>query len=125
MGFAERDFDAARARFDKKTHRVIVELTSGVMVTFPPALLQGLQNASPEALAAVVVSPHGTALHWERLDADFSVPGLLAGLFGTRAWMVELGRKGGRVTSEAKAHASRKNGLSGGRPVHKTEEAHI
>lgn len=108
---------AAHARFDKKTCRIVVELTTGVVVTFPPGLLQGLGNASPEDLAAVVVSPQGTALHWERLDADFSVPGLLMGIFGTRTWMSVLGRKGGSVISEAKAKAARLNGHRGGRPV--------
>lgn len=112
---------AIRARFDKKTSRIVLELTTGVVVTFPPALLQGLGNASQEDLAHVVVSPHGTAIHWERLDADFSVPGLLAGIFGTRTWMAALGGKGGRVTSEAKAKAARINGHRGGRPSIKME----
>jgi hypothetical protein len=43
------------------------------------------------------------------------VAGLVAGVFGTRAWMAELGRKGGSVTSEAKASAVRENGKKGGR----------
>ena len=107
---------AARAWFDKKTSRIVVELTTGVVVTFPPALLQGLGTASGAELTQVVVSPHGTALHWESLDVDFSVSGLLAGLFGTRPWMAALGRKGGRVSSEAKAKAARLNGYRGGRP---------
>jgi hypothetical protein len=107
---------AVSARFDKKTSRIVVELTTGVVVTFPPALLQDLGHASSDELTQVVVSPHGTALHWDRLDVDFSIPGLLAGLFGTRTWMAALGRKGGSVTSEAKAKAARINGHRGGRP---------
>ena len=55
----------------------------------------------------------GTGLHWEALDADLSVPGLLAGLFGTRAFMA---RQAGRATSPAKAAAARANGARGGRP---------
>ncbi|PZR07781.1 MAG: DUF2442 domain-containing protein, partial [Azospirillum brasilense] len=47
------------------------------------------------------------------LDADLSVPGLLAGLFGTRAFMA---RQAGRATSPAKAAAARANGARGGRP---------
>jgi len=60
--------------------------------------------------------PTGYALRWERLDADFTVIGLLAGIFGTKAWMSELGRKGGNARSEAKASAVRENGKRGGRP---------
>jgi hypothetical protein len=94
----------------------VIELTNGVVMHIPPRLLQGLADASPQDLAAVTVSPHGTALHWETLGADFSVSGLLAGVFGTRAWMAEVGRKGGQATSPAKAAASRANGQKGGRP---------
>jgi hypothetical protein len=111
-----REPRAHTASYDKRTKRLVVELTSGIIVQIPSRLLQGLAEASPQDLAAVTVSPHGTALHWETLDADFSVAGLLAGTFGTRAWMAEIGRKGGQVTSAAKATAARANGQKGGRP---------
>ena len=52
-------------------------------------------------------------LHWEKLDADFTVPGLLAGIFGTKRYMAQLA---GRSTSAAKATAARVNGAKGGRP---------
>ena len=44
---------------------------------------------------------------------DLSIPGLLAGVFGTRAHMA---RQAGRATSPAKASAARRNGAKGGRP---------
>lgn len=44
---------------------------------------------------------------------DLSVPGLMAGLFGTKAYMA---RRAGQATSAAKAAAARKNGRKGGRP---------
>jgi general stress protein YciG len=86
------------------------------MFAFPPAIAQGLRDATPEQLAAVELEGNGYALHWEELDADFTVPGLLAGRLGSKRWMSELGRKGGRVTSAAKAEAARINGQKGGRP---------
>ena len=107
---------AVSASYDKKNARVVVELTTGVVVSIPARLLQGLVNASLRDRSSVFVSPQGTALHWRTLDADFSVSGLLAGIFGTRAWMAEAGRKGGHVTSAAKAAAARANGHKGGRP---------
>ena len=107
---------AVSAAYDKKAAHVVVELTTSVVVSIPARLLQGLGNASPYDLSKVSVSPQGTALHWRTLDADFSVSGLLAGIFGTRAWMAEVGRKGGRMTSATKAAASRANGHKGGRP---------
>lgn len=41
----------------------------------------------------------------------------MAGIFGTQAWMQELGRRGGHATSTAKATAARLNGKKGGRPA--------
>jgi hypothetical protein len=44
---------------------------------------------------------------------DLSIPGLLAGLFGTKSYMA---RHAGQATSAAKAAAARVNGAKGGRP---------
>lgn len=104
---------AVSARYDAKARRIVVELTSGATFAFPPALVQGLSDATPEQLADVEVSPVGYGLHWPRLDEDYSVPGLMNGVFGTAKWMAA---KAGRATSEAKAAAARANGAKGGRP---------
>jgi hypothetical protein len=93
-----------------------MELTNGVIMGFPYQLLQGLENGTPEQLAAVAIMPTGSALHWEGLDADLGVSQLVMGLFGSKAWMTELGRQGGKLKSVAKAQASRDNGKRGGRP---------
>lgn len=53
----------------------------------PAGLLEGLADAPPEALAEVEIVPGGEGLRFPALDADFSVPGLLAGTFGSRPWM--------------------------------------
>ena len=76
-----------------------------------------MARASDAALADVAILGRGYALHWPRLDADFTVPGLLMGVFGTRAWMAsELARRAGQSRSPAKAAAARANGRKGGRP---------
>ena len=104
---------AIKARYNKKLGRVVVELTNGCTFTFPPHLAQGLETATDEQLAQVEILGAGYGLHWEALDADLSVPGLLMGLFGTKAYMA---RQAGRATSAAKAAAARQNGAKGGRP---------
>jgi hypothetical protein len=104
---------ANAARYDRQLDRVIVELTNGCTFAFPPRLAQGLQDATAEQLARVEILGAGSGLHWEALDADLSIPGLLAGLFGTKAY---LARQAGRATSAAKAAAARANGARGGRP---------
>lgn len=107
---------ATSARYNRETGRVEVELRGGCLFAFPAELAQGLRGAAPEALEEVEVTPTGSGLHWESLDADLHVASLVAGVFGPAAWMRELGRAGGSSRSEAKAAASRANGRKGGRP---------
>ena len=105
---------AAAARYNRKLGRVVVELTNGCTFTFPPQLAQGLEKATEEQLAQVEVLGNGFGLHWEALDADLTVPGLLAGLFGAKSYMA---RHAGQAKSPAKAAAARVNGAKGGRPT--------
>jgi len=104
---------AAAARYDAKTDRVIVDLTNGATFAFPPRLVEGLHDASPAEIAEVEVIGRGFGLHWEALDLDYTVPGLVNGVFGTAKWMAA---KAGRTSSAAKAAAARANGAKGGRP---------
>jgi hypothetical protein len=112
---------AVSARYDAKTGRIEIELKNGCLFAFPAQYGQGLRGATQEQLAAVEILGTGEALHWEEIDADLGVPQLVSGMFGSKAWMRELGRLGGGVQSEAKAQASRENGKKGGRP-RKTRE---
>jgi hypothetical protein len=108
---------AAAVRYDDESKRVVVELTNGCTFTFPPRALQGLGDATDAQLAKVEILGNGLGLHWEALDADFTLPGLLLGLFGARSWMArEQARHAGSVSSPAKAAAARANGQRGGRP---------
>ena len=107
---------AISARYDAGMERVIVDLANGCQFVFPPGIVQGLASAPSGALAKVTVTPAGGGLYWEDLDVDLSVPNLAMGIFGTRAWMRELGRRGGLRRSQAKTRASRINGRKGGRP---------
>jgi len=107
---------AAKAHYDSRKARLVVELTNGVILMLPPKLLQGLKDASAAQLAKVELSPLGTGLHWEALDADLGVAELAAGIFGSKTWMSELARFAGSKTSARKASSSRENGKRGGRP---------
>ena len=108
---------ASAARFDRDTGRVVVDLLNGCSYAVPASLVQDLQGANEEALAGVVVDGVGFNLHWPALDVDLYVPALVAGVFGTRAWMTrELARVAGQARSPEKAAAARSNGAKGGRP---------
>ena len=104
---------AAAARYDRLNDRVIVDLTNGCAFVFPPRLAQGLEDASPGQLEKIDILGAGYGLHWEALDVDLSVAGLLAGVFGTKAY---LASRAGATRSPAKAAAARVNGAKGGRP---------
>ncbi len=117
QALAEREPGCVRsARYNRRRQRVIVQLSTGVEVTFPVTLAEGLAGASPEDLAEIEISPTGLGLCWPRLDADLYVPALLKGVFGSRSWMAShMGTAGGKSRSSAKTAAARENGRKGER----------
>ncbi|BCH32166.1 hypothetical protein MesoLjLc_40960 [Mesorhizobium sp. L-8-10] len=66
---------ATDVRFDE--HTMWVELSDGRTIGVPLAWFPRLVNAAPKTLREVEISPLG--LHWEALDEDISIAGLLAG----------------------------------------------
>ena len=62
-------------RFDDDT--LWVSLSDGRTIAAPRAWFPRLLDARPEQRAQVALSPGG--LHWDALDEDISVAGLLAG----------------------------------------------
>jgi Protein of unknown function (DUF2442) len=85
---------AVSARYDRETGRLELALSNGCLFAVPAALLQGMEGATPEQLEAVEVWGDGDSLHWEELDADFGVEGLLDGRFGSRKWLAQWGGSG-------------------------------
>jgi hypothetical protein len=100
---------AKAVRYDRKSKRLVVDLINGAVFMVPIALLQGFDGASAQDIADVAVVPGGSALRWEKLDQDFGVPALIVGVFGTKTWMRELGRR----SVKSKAASSRPNGAKG------------
>ncbi len=78
---------AQAARYDRQADRIVIDLSTGVQLVFPPALAEGLGGAAPDDLAEIEISPAGLGLYWPRLDADLYVPAILEGVLGTRQWM--------------------------------------
>lgn len=114
---------AVSAKFDKGQGKIVVELSTGLTISFRPRDAQGLEEAAQTDLKEIEISPSGFGLHFPRLDADLYIPALLEGFFGSRRWAAaRLGARGGRATSEAKAEAARANGLLGGRPRRRDRE---
>jgi hypothetical protein len=66
---------ATSISFDEE--QMWVSLEDGRTLGVPLAWIPRLLNGSPEDRAAVWISPSG--LHWEELDEDIPIEGLLAG----------------------------------------------
>lgn len=108
---------AKSARFERRSRRVLVEMDNGCLFAFPAKLVQGLEQATLEELADIELLGGGYALHWPRVNADIRIESALAGIFGSKKWMMRLAaREAGKSTSEKKASAARANGTNGGRP---------
>jgi hypothetical protein len=108
---------AISAHYDRKSGRIVINLSSRLSVSFSPHDAQGLENGRPSQLDEIEISPSGYGIHFPKLDADLYVPGLLEGFLGSRKWMASrLGRAGGQSRSRAKRTAARANGRLGGRP---------
>jgi hypothetical protein len=67
---------AKSVRFDE--NNMWVDLSDGRMIAIPLAWFPRLLHATPEQRQRVEISPKG--LHWDDLDEDISVAGLLAGV---------------------------------------------
>ena len=70
---------AVAVRYDRRTARLVISLSSGVDVSFPPKLVQGLDTAQPADLTDAQISPSGLGVHFPKLDADLYIPALLQG----------------------------------------------
>jgi hypothetical protein len=132
MDISEKAFEAANrrgesqraampsvvaVRYDRRIARVVMSLSSGLQIAFAPRDVQGMEEARPADLADAEISPSGLGVHFPHVDADIYLPALLEGFLGSQRWLAaQMGKVGGRASSDAKAAAARENGKRGGRP---------
>lgn len=83
---------ALSATYRPRERRLHIELASGLAVAIPVAMIQGLAEAPARVIKQVEIIGKGYALYWANLDLDLSVQDLLRGRFGTKAWMIRLGK---------------------------------
>lgn len=65
----------------------MIYLKSDVFIGIPPRLIQELDWATPEELQDFWIASKGNAMHWDILDASFSILGLVHGIYGRQNWM--------------------------------------
>ena len=97
---------AVSARYDRRHQRVMITLNSGTVVGFPLSVLPGLERATSDDLRKIEVEGGGYGLRVATLDADISIPTLLADHLGSTVMKRAV----------ARAYASKSNGRLGGRP---------
>jgi hypothetical protein len=98
---------AVDARYDRRGERVMIILNNGAVVGFPLSVLPGLEHATPDDLRHIEVEGGGYGLHVATLDADISIPSLLADQLGSTIMRRAV----------ARVNASQANGRLGGRPL--------
>lgn len=92
---------ASRVWFDDVN--MWVELTDGRTLGVPLAYFPRLQRATPRQRARFEMSGGGTGLHWDALDEDVSVPGLVLGQGDqTRTGRTKPVRANGRAAARSK-----------------------
>ena len=77
MSTLELEAAAKRVRFDDEN--MWVDLTDGRQLAVPLAFFPRLLKATPQQREKFEMSGGGTGLHWEDIDEDISVSGLLMG----------------------------------------------
>ncbi|MBK8269987.1 MAG: DUF2442 domain-containing protein [Planctomycetes bacterium] len=77
MNISANNPSASRVWFDANS--LWLELRDGRQLSVPLAYFPRLQNATVKQRAKFEMSGGGTGLHWDDLDEDISVAGLLAG----------------------------------------------
>jgi hypothetical protein len=78
MSTSVAEAQATRVWFDEEN--MWVELADGRSLSVPLSYFPRLLNATPNQREQHVISGGGTGLHWDELDEDISVMGLLLGI---------------------------------------------
>jgi Protein of unknown function (DUF2442) len=84
---------AVSAIYNAEQNLIVITLKNGVIFSILPHLIQGLENANKTELNNFWFSESESSIHWDILDADFSISGLIAWVFGTEKWLNQLNAK--------------------------------
>ena len=104
------------ARYDVKRDMIVVELSTGAILSVPKRLIPGFAKASARALSDLAISPEAESLWSDTVDDGVLLEQLLVLAAGERT----IGSLGAQINASkktaARAAASRANGAKGGRP---------
>lgn len=63
-------------RYDRHSENIVICFEDGTTFVVPPCALESLRNATEDDLATVELLGE-TGLHWEKLDVDYTIAGLM------------------------------------------------
>jgi predicted component of type VI protein secretion system len=75
---------AIRVCYDRKSRKLVIDLSSSLTLSFSPQDAQGLEHATPSQLEEIEISPSGFGIHFPRLDADLYLPDCSKASLGRR-----------------------------------------
>lgn len=81
-------------RYDAPSQLVVLQLSNGARFGISAEKLEGVAASDDDHRAAVTISESGAAIEFPHIGERFSVAELLTGVFGSRAWIAELERRG-------------------------------
>ncbi len=77
MNILTFEASATKVWFDE--YDMWINLSDGRQLSVPLEYFPRLLKASPSQREKYILSGNGTGIHWEEIDEDISVPGLLLG----------------------------------------------
>ncbi|MEI6091292.1 MAG: DUF2442 domain-containing protein [bacterium] len=82
MKYSDIENDTQVVEVTIENRFICLTLMDGTEFRFPASNNKKLANATDQQLTNVELICDGTGLHWEELDEDLSVDGILDGRFG-------------------------------------------
>ena len=114
--YARRWPRVTAVRYDRTTKLVVLDLSNGAQLAVPADKLQGVAAASEAARSDVRILGPNWAIEFPKIDEQFTVEGLLTGVFGTAKWLARQSKSEARAKSPEKTAAVRANGHKETRP---------
>ena len=65
---------AIAARYDRQNHKIVIDLSSRVTLSFSPEDAQGLENARPSELESIELSPAGLGIPVSMQATPVAIP---------------------------------------------------
>ncbi len=83
----------ATYRAEPELDLFIFTINDGRRLVIPREQLQAVHKATPEQAANMDLGDFGDTVWWPQIDEGHTLVGLLAGRYGTQAWMARLNRE--------------------------------